>query len=271
MNALQMKIAIDAIIDRVKSARFDDNQYYMAINQAIIRTINDLTENIKQPKRYSFESSEMLVRDLYSLVAVPVTGVPTGTFIPNPTDIYYTTLLEITTQDNFTNAQVTNSVYYLPFGEKGIIDRNPFKKSKLDRTYFTEANNGFNLTIPPNTTAISYTLNYIKYPANVSIGNEGDKIGAGGTLVVGNDYYVYPDDNTRNAVSGGVTYYDGTLFTATNNLLTSGVVIPAGVVVNCDMPPVTHDELNRLASAIMLDSLENYSREGSLERQNNES
>ncbi len=272
MNAIQMKMAIDNLIDRVKSPRFFDGQYYDAINQAIQVILDGRTESIKKPVTYSFQSSQMLRNQLQSLIAPPIiVNNPPTNFIPLPADYYYLTLIQSTVKDNFYLTQEKNATRPITYGEEGILDRNPFKKPEIDKTYFNEVAGGWDILLPPNSTYIQYILDYLRKPVQVGIGNAGDKITTGGALVIGTDYYVYPDENTAGAVSGGITYYDGTLFTAANVLLTSGTVIPASAVVNCDMPTVLHDEINRLGAAILSGVLENYLKEQNLKAQNNES
>ena len=265
MNAIQMRVNIDTIIDRVKSARFPDDSYYQAINQAIQIIVDDTSESIKVPRKYSFQSSQRLRDRLYTLIATPtVTGVPAaGNVIPMPNDYYYLTLLQATVQDNFTGEKVTNNVRAITYGEQGMIDRNPFKKPKIYKTYFNERDGDWQLFIPPNSTVLSYSLDYLRRPILVSIGNERDKIQSGGTLIVGQKYYCY-DDSVENSIS----YSEGDLFTAGTTSLTSGIVIPFAKVVNCDLPIEIHDEINRAAGAIMEDSLENYLKEASLDKQN---
>lgn len=265
MNAIQMRVNIDGIIDRVKSARFPDDRYYQAINQAIQIIVDDISESIKVPRKYSFQSSQRLRDRLYTLIATPtVIGMPSATnTIPMPNDYYYLTLLQATVKDNFTGETITNNVKAITYGEQGAMDRNPFKKPKIYKTYFNERDGDWQLFAPANSTILSYSLDYLRRPVLVSIGNESDKIQTAGTLVVGQQYYCY-DDSVENSIS----YNEGDLFTAGTVTLTSGTVIPFAKVINCDLPIEIHDEINRAAAAIMEDSLENYLKEASLNKQN---
>lgn len=266
MNALEQRNAIDNLIDRVKSARFADNRYYQAINEAQQVILDGRSESVKVPKQYSFQSSQRLRDTLYTLIAPTVSGAPiSNDTIDMPDDYYYLTLMQATITDNFSGAVETNAIRAITYGEQGIFKRNPFKKPKLEKSYFDERNGNWKIFIPDNSTLTSYSLDYLKRPVRVSIGNEGDKITAGGTLVLNAKYYVYDE-----CIVGGITYYDGVMFVANGTTLTSGTVIPFNNVVNCEFPIELHDEINRLAAAIMMNSLDNYLKETMLKKQNNE-
>lgn len=265
MNALQQKIAIDGIIDRVKSARFSDERYYQAINQAVQIFIDDTSESVKMLKRYSFQSSQRLRDKLYTLIAPTVHGAPSaGNIINMPDNYYYLTLVQAKVVDNITGESVKNNIREISYGEEGLIDRNPFKKPRIYKTYLNERDGYWQAFIPDNSTFTEYWLDYLKRPALVTIGFEDDKINQGGLIVINQKYYVYDE-----CISNGVIHHDGELFTATSTgALTSGTVIPFAKVVNCDLPIKVHDEVNRLAAAILMNSLDNYLKENMLKKQN---
>lgn len=260
MNAIQQREAIDKLIDRTKSPRFSDNNYYDAINQAIKLILNDRVENIKKRKKYSVQSSQRLRNELYTLVPPTVTIVPTGSLVAFPTDYFY--LLGMT---NTINGE-TESCFPTNHNESGLLERNPFKRPKSYKSYYQENNLGWTISLPAAVTFSASLVDYIKIPKTVFIGYENNKIIAGAVvLVIGSTYIVYDE-----AVHNGTTYYEGQTFVATATSLTSGTVILNSIIVNCDMPDVLHDEINRGAAQILMGEVEAWNKEMNLKNQNQE-
>lgn len=258
MNALQMRLKIDELNDRVKSPRFVDNKYYSAINQAIELTINDRIENIKIDKKYSLQSIQRIRDELYTLVKTGTIIIPIADVLPFPADYYYFLYLECTINGSVNYARPTD------YNKIGPLKSNSFKYPSAVKPYYNEVGNGLKIDYGSGTFTIG-VLDYIKLPNTVSIGNEGNKItSAGPTLNLGSNYYVYDE-----AVHNGITYYDGELFIATaTSLLTSGTVIESINVVNCDLPELLQNEIIRMASAIMNGTVEDYSKKQDLKNDN---
>lgn len=258
-NAIQMRVAIDSLIDRVKSPRFTDKRYYEAINQSIKKILDDRTENIKQPKKYSVQSSERLRNELYSLIVnvAPVAGVA----VAFPVDYYY--LLELVVTCN----GETNVCRALSYNEDGLIERNPFKKARAYKTYFNETSSGWIIKVPTGGVISAIDLSYLKTPNIVSIGQENNKISTGANvLTLGSTYYVYDE-----AVHNTTTYYEGQTFVAVNTALNSGTVINSANIVNSDMPETLQDEIERLAAAILDGTVQDYVSKQDLKVDNAES
>ena len=74
MNAVQLRERIDELIDRTKSARFTDKQYYNAINGAITKIVKDRIAPIRVPRKYSVQSAQRVRDELYTLIPAPLTG-----------------------------------------------------------------------------------------------------------------------------------------------------------------------------------------------------
>ena len=72
MNIIQMMERIDFYNDRYKSARFADSNYMDAINASVNSLFKDKTDNKKQFRRYSFQSNELVRRELYTLIKIPI-------------------------------------------------------------------------------------------------------------------------------------------------------------------------------------------------------
>ncbi len=248
-NAIQMREAIDKLIDRVKSPRFTDNRYYEAINQAIKIILDDRVEPLKVKKDYSVQSTTRLRNELKTLIPPTVTGTIVGNLVSFPADYYY--LLAMRNTVNGIKADCKPTTY----NEVGTLSRNPFKRPVSDETYYNENNAGWKIELPANASFTVCELDYIKKPAIVSIGNENNKIDDSGVLAIASNYTVYDE-----AVHNGTTYYEGSTFVASTPVLTSGTVILTSLITNSDMPEYLHEEIIRLAGHIMEDTVENYNK-----------
>lgn len=255
MNALQMRMRIDELNDRTKSPRFTDDKYYSAINQAIQMVINDRIENIKQKKKYSVQSVQRVRDELYTLIITNVPIAPASDILAYPTDYYYYLYLDCVIDGVTSYAKPTT------YNKIGPLKLNSFKKPSDVKPYYNETSTGLRV-LHGSGTFTSGILDYIKMPNIVSIGNAGNKLtSASGVLSVLTTYYVYDE-----CVYSGVTYYDGTTFTtpAFATALTSGTVIAAANVVNCDLPEILQNEVIRMASAIMNGTIEDYNKKQDL-------
>jgi hypothetical protein len=255
MNAIEQKIEIDRLNDRVNSPRFPDEQYFAAINQAIEMILNDRIDNIKNPKKYSLQSVQRIREELYTLIKNSAV-MPVANVLAFPIDYRYYLYLECT---------IDGVVQYFKpttYNEIGPLQINPFRKPKPRTPYFNEVSTGLKLLCGAGVITTS-SFDYLKTPNKVSIGYENNKILAAGTLVAATTYYVFEE-----AVYSGTTYYEGQTITGTGAVLTSGVVIPTSVVVNCDLPNHLQPEINRMASAIMQGTIEDYMKKQQLELDN---
>lgn len=260
-NAIQMREAVDKLIDRVKSPRFNDANYYTAINRAIDFIVKDRVENIKKKKNYSFQSSQRLRDELYTLVMPTFSPIPTGNTIAFPADYKYLLAMGISVDNIETICRP------ITLNEKALMKRNPFKRPTTNKTYYTEDSSGWQIFIPSGGTITSIDLDYLKLPNVVTIGQENDKIASGvGVLTNATDYIVYEE-----AVHAGVTYYEGEVFTSSNTNLTSGIVILRATVIDSDMPESLHEEIITGAAAIMNGTVEDWQKQQSLKIDNQES
>jgi hypothetical protein len=256
MNVIQMMMRTDFYNDRYKSPRFPDSNYMDAFNASINMLFKDKTDNKKMFRKYSFQSNEQVRRELYTLIKT-ATIVPTGDVVIYPADFYY--FGEMTTTVN----GITNYCRPTNFNEIGPLLDNPFRRPTAGKTYYIENSTGLRVYYGGTTGFTSSSLTYLKTPNTVSIGMEDDKINPGGAaLVNGTVYMVYAD-----AVQNGNTYYTGETFTAVGTALTSGVVIPNSVIVNCDLPDNVHDEICKVASELMNGTIEDYNKSAFLQQE----
>ncbi len=90
MNAIQLRVRIDQLIDRTRTARHDDAEYYNAINAASTLLVKDRLEAIRVPRKYSAQSSQRIRSELYTLIPdPPVTGALVSGNVPYPADYLF--------------------------------------------------------------------------------------------------------------------------------------------------------------------------------------
>lgn len=131
----------------------------------------------------------------------------------------------------------------------------PFTIPDNENIYFNERATG--LRVLHGSTALgTYEFWYVKNPATVSIGQERNKVITGGTLTNAIVYYVYEE-----AVYSGTTYAMGETITGSGATLTSGIVISTANIVTCDLPSILQDEVCRMSSKIMCQTIEDFNKE----------
>lgn len=251
MNAIEMIVRIDQIIDRTRSGRFEDVDYMNAINAAIINIVKDRVAPIRNPRRYSVQSAQRIRDELYTLVPAPATGTLSSDNAAYPTGYLYYLLLYVTIGGTQIYCRPTS------FNEIGPLKDNPFMKPSATKTYFNENVSG--LKVHYTGTVTAYELHYIKTPDTVSIGRPRVKIAAGTALTNGATYYVY-----EKTVYIGTTYEVGETFTtAATTAITSGTVILSSNITNCNLPANMHDEVCNKAAQLLLRTVEDYNKEAS--------
>lgn len=240
--------------DREQSARFPDDSYMKAINEAIVAFVEDRLEPIKKRKAYSFELTQRVRDELYSLIPPTLSIVPSGNTLAYPAGYNYFLKLECTIDGTTVLARPTS------YGESGTLKENPFKTPANDKVFFDQYDAGFMITRGASGSFTAGLLDYVKHPDTVSIGLESNKISAGGSVLTSGSVYIVYEE----AVHAGTTYAVGATFTASSTVLTSGLVILYSLVTNCNLPVKAHQEICRMASAIMQGSIEDYMKKQDL-------
>ncbi len=254
-NTIQMMERVAALNDRVKSARYTDNQYIDALNEATEEIVNDLIDPIKTGAKYSFQSAQRVRDQLYPIVPSPATGALVGGVALYPADYKYYLLIWVTISGVKTFVRPTD---YNKEGE--LVDGDPFEAPSDEQVWFNERDTGLRVLHGP-TTPSAYELWYVKQPTLMSIGNENDKIVAGNVLTNAVNYIAY--DQT---VYNSITYYPGDTIAGIGGLGTlfvSGTVIPFAKVVNTELTQLT-DQVCKLASMIMSGTAEVWNKKQSL-------
>lgn len=252
LNAIQMKEQIAELVDRVKSARYDDFQYDNAINRAIEMTINDRIAPIRLKRTYSFQTFQRIRDELYTLIPAPATGTTSSDLVPFPANYYMYILLW----------QTINSIkqYCRPisYNEEGPLVDNPFKIPSAVKPYFNEYSAGIRVLHNSEGTMGSYELWYIKKPDVVTVGRDRDKV-TSGTLTNGTLYYIYDQILLSTAISGKTIYYPGETVTGDGvAALSSGTLIPSSAITNCNLPGNLHQEIVERAAANMVGSTDQF-------------
>lgn len=254
MNAIQLRERIDELIDRARTSRFTDKNYYNAINGAITTIVKDRIAPIRPPHKYSVQSAQRIRDELYTLIPTPATGSVSGNNVAHPNNYLYYLLLYVTIDGKQQYARPTS------YNEIGPLKENVFMKPSAVKPYFNEYTSGIKIEFGSSGTITTYELWYVKNPATVSIGEERDKIIAGTSLSNGVDYYVYEE-----AVYNTVTYSPGEVITGTGANLTSGIVIINTKIVNTDLPVNMHEEICYKAASLLSANNEDYNKKSTLD------
>lgn len=254
-----MMLRIDQKNDRTKTARFSDEQYTDAINEASMAILKERVEPIRTRGNYSAQSSQRLRDELYTLISAPTTIVPAANVVAYPTDYYFYLLLYATLSGTSTLC------YPADYNTIGELKLNPFTRPSATKPYYNEFTSGLRIESGGVISATSSILTYVKMPVKVSIGFERDKVVGGATLAA-IVYYVYEDaihsatvtTGSGATVTAGQTIHAGETFTGTVAALTSGTIIPTAKVVNSDFPENMHEEICTRAAAFMQGTVEDY-------------
>jgi len=273
MNAIQIDNRIEFYLDATRNARFQRIEKSGAVNDAIRKFIDDKFGDEEEKNPYSFQFTQQVRDDLFTLIksATPtvtnLTAITTdyGTTgvsrITNPTD-YYDLISWTTTIDGITTfARPTSLNALMPLLEDSL------KQPTNKRTYYLEDATGYKF-YRGTTGTLTVGIEYIKTPATYSMGSDGQLINAGvGVVVVGQSYIA-----TEVSVQNGVTYQPGTQFTAAvSTTLTSGQVILASNTTTCDLPEKVHEIIAKMAADILSGVVSDYTRAQSIEKQVKES
>lgn len=258
MNIVLLKERVDLYNDRQKSARFFLTQYTNAFNGVITSIFKDRAENDKQTRKYQFEATEELKRELYTLIKT-VNITPAGSLVTYPADYRYFGNL-------FTTVDAVRT-YCRPceMAMEGLILEDSFRKPAPSKTYYVEKANEFKI-LWNGTAFTNAEFTYLKYPNQVYLGQETDLIKSGGTLATTTTYIVF--DNA--VYNDGVTtknYAPGDIFTTTLvTLLISGSVMLASIPIDCDMPDNLQDEICKRTSDILMGTIEDFNKAAYIEK-----
>lgn len=112
-------------------------------------------------------------------------------------------------------------------------------------------NNSVYLVATADYSVTDYYLTYLRKPQFVNIANV-----ASGGLVVGATYGVYSTSTSDNIVYNGSIYYTGRTFVCVTGVLTYTENGTCDVMLSCDLPEHTHDEIVKMTANTMLENIE---------------
>jgi len=268
MNAIAIKERVEFYMDTTRNARFSFLDINKAVNDAIRNFINDMFGSISGQNPYSFQSTQQIRDDLYTLIKTSTPAVTTlspyttnyDTFIVNhinlPTDYYE--LIAIQTLIG----GVTNYARPMEMNERGPLLEDSFKKPSNRQPYYLEDSTGYKIYRANTGTLTTATIDYIKTPNAFTIGNESQLIAPGNNLTIGLDYIA-----VKKSVNNTVTYMPGQLFNAGATNLVSGQVILASNTQTTDLPDKTHEIIAKMAAEIMSGVTADYTRSQYTEKQ----
>ncbi len=260
MNAIQIFERVYFYMDTTRNARFQFIDYSKAVNDAIQKFINDQFGDEENKNPYSFESTQQVRDNLFTLIK---TATPTVTNLANKVNDYYTIgVSRITNPTDYydliswdtTVAGIETFARPTTKNELGPLCEDSLKYPTNKRTYYLEDNTGYKF-YRGTTGTLTVSIDYIKTPAAYSCGSEGQLINAGiGVLTIGLDYIA-----TELSVSLG-TFQPGDRFTASSVTLNSGQVILASNTTTCDLPAKTHETIAKMAAEILSGTVADYDR-----------
>lgn len=246
MNLVQMHNRVDFWADKVRSPRYRKDTRDDAVNIAIDAFIKDRYDNIKnRGVEYSFEIVERVREELNTILVDNFPLALVGTFAPTPTDFQYQIL-----------------TYVFIGGKRVLCNVKSYVESDLSDNAFSQPDNrqpihrrtatGFEFDAGPYPIS-SARMWYLKYPAIVEW-NQTAIVAGATVLTIGNSYTVVSGTVTVN----GVTYVVGNVFIALSTTMTgTGTVNP---ITNSDLPVTSHEEVCKIAAAVITGTFEDYSK-----------
>jgi len=234
MNIIQSYAEVRRLLDRVRSPRYDDNLHLdPALNTAVRTFTKDRYDNIKKQTGYSFQSSERLREELYTLVTDYITPTVVSGRIQRPADFMYLVDVRI----KFVGLDKWISASPATYNNEQELNIDPFSKPDNEKFYVNESELGIRPIIDPGLSFSQIEYCYVRIPKTVY--SVQTNIPSPGPLIIGNEYYV-----VVTAIHDGVTYNPGSTFIAVNTVLTSGSV---WAIQSIPLPVHTHDEIHLLA------------------------
>jgi hypothetical protein len=274
MNAIQIKERVDFYMDSTRNGRFSFLDYKKGVNDAIEKFITDMFGNKEASTPYGFQENQQIRDNLYTLITTATPAVATGTSVVTE---YGDTFIQnlITFPANYHSFVAlstiiegyTNYAKPMTFNNRGPLFLDSFRKPSNTQVYYNENSTGLSVYRGATGTLTSVALTYIKMPAEYSIGVEANLINEGtGVLVSGTSYIA-----VETSVHNGVTYNPGTQFISASTNLTSGQVILTANTTTCDLPEKTHEDIAKMAAAIMSGAISDYTRSSFVDKEAKES
>lgn len=251
MNAIKVGYAIDLYTNLTHTSRFYNIEKNKAVNDAIMKKIDSITDTINSNQLTGIDRIQKYRDELYTLLKTSTTS-PTNVGAYNddvyinhvnfPTDYQTFAALTLTISNYTTYARETT------YNKRGPLLECSFRKPTNKKPYFLEDSTGLIIYKGDSTTISSCKLDYIKQPAEFTMGVESQYINAGAGVLTNATSYIATEESVHN----GITYQIGDQFTSANTNLTSGQVIKASNTTTIELPEKCHDQIAKMAAEILL-------------------
>ena len=257
MNPIQLKNRIDFYNNLTRNARFNFDEYAMAVNDVVQEFIFENLGDKENRNPKNFQWVDRINDQLFTLIATDTPTLVAGTPIVNK---YYSTNVDTADFPADYNDFIALSLIvdgYTVYGRPTTFNKlNPmlgdsFRHPDENNVWYNWNDAG--LTIYSKGTVSECNLTYIRDAVDFSIGQESNLIDAPNTLTNAVQYYA-----TTPALYGTTTYQIGDVITGNGTALLSGQVIPVSVTSPVDLPAQAHEEIAKRASARMLLTRSNY-------------
>lgn len=269
MNSIQSMTRADFYMDTTRSARYFFSDYNKAFRDAIQNYINEQLGDEEQRDPKNFEWIQQIRDNLYTLIKLAILTPTNGTVVTNryysatpshilyPADYHDFISLDVLI-DGYTDYSKPTT-----YGKKGPLLKNSFMHPTNKKTYYVEDATGLTIWRGVGGTFTSASLEYLKSPADFSVGLENQLIAPGAVVLTNGVAYIAVEISVQNTV----TYQIGDQFNAAGTSLTSGLVIAVSNTVPIELPASTHEKICKMAAEIMLLATSNYNASQAVESQ----
>lgn len=253
MNTVQFNYAIDFYCNITKHSRFFYQEKSKAMNDAIMKKIDSITDTLKQNELNGLDRILKFRDELYTLLkpaTLTITNVGAYNEFVNvkhgnyPTDYQTFAALTLTINGNTTYAKDN-----MDYNNRGPMLDCSFRRPNNKKPYMLEDATGLKIYLGDGTIS-NATLDYIKKPATFNMSVEENLIDAGTGVLAFTTTYIATEVSEYNSIQ----YQIGDEFTTNGVLsdLTSGQVIKKSLTTTTDLPEKCHDELAKMAAEILL-------------------
>ena len=193
MNAIQMFYAVTFYTNRTYSERYFNIEINKAVNDAIMKKIDSITDTAKQNELNGIDRIQKFRDELYTLLKKSATGVTavgtindtvTEEHILFPTD--YQTFAALTlTIDGYTKGSRPTT-----YGERNDMIDCSFRRPNNKKTYYLEDATGLLVYRGIGGAVTTVKLDYIKQPAEFNMGLDSQLIDAGAGVLTNATSYI---------------------------------------------------------------------------------
>ena len=266
MNAIQFAYAIGFYTNLTHASRFYNIEANKAMNDAIMKKIDSITDTDNPNSLAGLDRVQKYRDELYTLIKTSSTA-PTviGTINSNVTINHKTFPTDYQTFVSM-NAVIDSATVYCretDYNKLGPMLECSFRKPNNSKPFFLQDATGLRVYRGIGGTISAVSLDYIKIPAIFNMALESQYIAAGTGVLSNTTVYIAVEESVHN----GITRQPGDEFTTANTNLTSGLVVLKSLTTTCDLPEKCHDELAKIASAILLGTVGSFENSAFAEKE----